>query len=81
MDVIRIRVASCLVCSHVHGRDSITSIYLDAKCHASLLSSFLLRNSLYCGVNEINSFQKLVGNIDKMTVATLGRQHQRSLAS
>ena len=46
--------------------------------HASLLSSFLLENSLYFGVNEIISFQKLVGNLDKMTVADLGRQHQRS---
>ena len=26
----------------------------DAKCHASLLSSFLLENSLYFGVHEIN---------------------------
>ena len=33
----------------------------DAKCHASLLSSFSLENSLYFGVNEIISFQKLVG--------------------
>ena len=49
--------------------------YLDAKRHASLLSSFLLENSLYFGVNEIISFQKLVGNLDKMTVANLGRQH------
>ena len=55
--------------------------YLDAKHHASLLSSFLLNNSLYFGVNEIISFQKLAGNLDKMTVANLGRQHQRSLDS
>ena len=54
----------------------------DAKRHASLLSSFLLENSLYLnGFNEIISFQKLVGNLDKMTVANLGRQHQRSLDS
>jgi hypothetical protein len=31
--------------------------------HASLLSSFLLENSLYFGVNEIIRFQKLVGNL------------------
>ena len=37
----------------------------DAKCHASLLSNFLLDNSLYFGVNEIISFQKLVGNLDR----------------
>ena len=46
-----------------------------------MLSSFLLENSLYFGVNEIISFQKLVGNLDKMTIANLGRQHQRSLDS
>ena len=32
-----------------------------AKCHASLSSSFLLEKSIYFGVNEIISFQKLVG--------------------
>ena len=53
----------------------------DAKRHASLLSNFLLDNSLHFGVNEIISFQKLVGNLDKMTVANLGRQHHRSLDS
>jgi hypothetical protein len=53
----------------------------DAQRHATLLSNFLLNNSLHFGVNEIISFQKLVGNLDKMTVATLGRQHQRSLNS
>ena len=31
----------------------------DAKRHASLLSNFLLENSLYFGVNEIITFQKL----------------------
>ena len=36
----------------------------DAKCHASLLSSFYLENSLYFGVNEIISLQKLVRNLD-----------------
>ena len=33
----------------------------DAKCHASLLSSFIIKNSLYFGVNKIISFQSLVG--------------------
>jgi hypothetical protein len=46
----------------------------------SLLSNFL-DNSLHFGVNEIISFQKLVGNLDKTTVANLGKQHQRSLNS
>ena len=46
-----------------------------------MLSSFLLQNSLYFGVNEIISFHKIIGNLDKMTVANLGRQHHRSLDS
>jgi hypothetical protein len=46
----------------------------DAKRHASFLSNFLLDNSLHFGVNVI-SFQKLVGNSSKMTIANLGRQH------
>ena len=50
----------------------------DAKRHASLLSNFLLDNSLHFGVNEMISFQKLIENLDKMTIANLGRQHQRS---
>ena len=45
----------------------------DAKRHAPLLSSFLLESYLYFGVNEIISFQKLVGNLHKMAVANLGR--------
>jgi hypothetical protein len=47
----------------------------DAKHHASLLSNFLLNNSFHFGANEIISFQKLVGNLDKMTIANLRRQH------
>jgi hypothetical protein len=53
---------------------------VDAKRRVSSLSNFL-DNSLHFGVNEIISFQKLVGNLDKMTVANLGKQHQRSLNS
>jgi hypothetical protein len=44
----------------------------DAKHHASLLSNILLDNSLHVGVNEFLSFQKLVGNLDKITIANLG---------
>ena len=68
---------SMLPCTHVIWYHQ----YLHAKRHASLLSSFLLEDSLYFGVNEITSFQKLVRNLDKMTVANLGRRHQRSLDS
>ena len=32
-------------------------------------------------VNTIISFQKLVGNLDKLTIANPGRQHHRSLSS
>ena len=53
----------------------------DGKRHASLLSNFLLNNSLNFGVNEVISFQKLVGNLDKLVVANLRRQHQKSLTS
>ena len=47
----------------------------DAKRHASLLYSFLLENSIYFGVNTIISFQKLIENLDKMTITKLGKQH------
>jgi hypothetical protein len=53
----------------------------DAKRHALLLSNFLLKNSLHFGVNKIINFHKLVGNLDKMIVANLRRQNQRSLNS
>ena len=42
----------------------------DAKRHALLLSSFFLNNSLHFDVNEIISFQKLVGNLNKMQLPT-----------
>ena len=53
----------------------------DAIRCASLLSNFLLNNSLHFGVNKILSFQKSIGNLDKMIVANLSRQNQRSLNS
>ena len=40
---------------------------------------FLLERSIYFGVNEILSFQKLLLNLNKMTVVNLDRQHHRSL--
>ena len=58
----------------------LTTIKLsDGKRHASLLSNFLLKNSLHVGVNEVINFQKVVGSLDKMTVANLGKKHERSL--
>jgi hypothetical protein len=52
-----------------------------AKRHIFVLFSLLLDYSLHFGDNEITSFQMLVGNLDKMTFAKLGRQHHRSLNS
>ena len=51
----------------------------NAKCHASLLPNFLLDNSLHIGVNEIIIIQKLIENLDKMTLGSLDRQNHRSL--
>ena len=45
----------------------------DARRHASLSSNFFIDNSLHFGVNEMICFKKLVGNLDKMTIAYLGR--------
>ena len=45
------------------------------------MSNFSSENSLHFGVNENISFQKIVGNLDKMIVANLGRQHQSSMNS
>ena len=53
----------------------------DVERQASLLSNFLLDNSIDFGVKEIISIQKLVGNLDKMTIVNLGRQYQRYLNS
>jgi hypothetical protein len=48
MDMVRVRVApSVLPSTQVMEYHQ----YLDAKRHTSLLSSFLLENSLYFGVN------------------------------
>ena len=40
------------------------------KRRASLLFTFLSENSLYFGVDEIISFQKVVGNLDKVQLLT-----------
>ena len=49
--------------------------------HHCCLVSYWRTLYIYLGVNEMISFQKLVGNLNKMIVANLGRQHQRSLDS
>ena len=111
MDMIRVQVASCLVCCRELSIDELVDATLGTnyaqdfdlnidlhstnvddvappiiqltmlECHASMLSSFLLENSLYFSVNEITSSQKSVGNLDKTKIANLGKQHHRSLDS
>ena len=69
---------------HLVGVDDVappTIRLCDAKRHASLLSSFLVENTLYFGVNEIISSHRSVRNSYKMTNANLGMQHQRSMDS
>ena len=61
-----------------HG-DMVSLVSCALSC--ILAVSDFVSNSLYFGVSEIISFQKLVGSLDDMTVANLGRQHQRSLNS
>ena len=80
MNMVMVRVASCLACCPVHGWHNITNILmLNVMHHCCLI--FLLENSLYFDINEIISFQKLVGNLNKMIKANLSKQHQRSLES
>ena len=80
MDMVRVRVASCLVCCLVHGWYSITNILVLNVMHHCCLMFY--KRTLYILVfDEIINFQKLEGNLDKMTIANLGRQQQRSLDS
>ena len=72
-----------LFCHPAHIRHKLHTIIKlsNAKRCTQLLSKFSSKNSLYFGVNEIISFQKLIGNLDKMTTTNLDRQHHRSLDS
>ena len=75
MDMVRVRVASYLVFCLVHEGYSITNILMLKVMHHCCIVSY--QRALYIsGVNEVISFQKLVGNLDKMAVANLGRQHR-----
>jgi hypothetical protein len=47
---------------------------LNVMHHCCLI--FLLDNSFNFGVNELISFQNLVGNLYKMTLVNLDMQHQ-----
>jgi hypothetical protein len=57
-----------------HG-DIVSPISCALSCILAVFN--FVSNSLYFGAIEIISFQTLVGNLDKMTVANLGRQHQK----
>jgi len=76
--MVRVRVASCLVCWLVHGWCSITNILMLNIMHQCCLVSYQII-LLHFGVNKMIIFQKLVRSLDKMTITNLGRQHQRSL--
>ena len=75
-NLTRIRVTSAD--GHGQGQSSLLpSMLLNVMPLCCLVS--YQRTLLYFGVTKISNFQKLIGNFDKMTVANLGRQHQRPL--
>jgi hypothetical protein len=53
----------------------------DVWHHASMLSHFLLNNSINFSVQNITNFKKVLGKLDKMGVANLNKQQQRTLDS
>ena len=46
-----------------------------------LVCCFVYKVDIVNDVNETISFQKLVGNLDKMITVNLGRQHHKTLDS
>jgi hypothetical protein len=50
---------------------------IDMRHHASMLS-FLLDNSVNFNVYDVTNFQKVLEKLDKMGVANLNRQQQRT---
>jgi hypothetical protein len=46
--------------------------------HASMLSHFLLNNSINFSVQDVTNFQKVLGKPDKMGAANLNKQQQRT---
>jgi hypothetical protein len=53
----------------------------DVRHHASMLSHFLLDNSLNFSIHDVTNFQKVLGKLDKIGVANLNRQQQGTLDS
>jgi hypothetical protein len=53
----------------------------DMRHHASMLSHFLLKNSVNFIVQDVTNFQKVLEKLDKMGVANLNKQQQRILNS
>jgi hypothetical protein len=80
MDMVRIGVAFCLALCLPHGWYSITNILMLNDMHHCCAVSYW--RTLYILVlMKLSISKKLVENLDKMTLANLGRQHQRSLDS
>jgi hypothetical protein len=46
-----------------------------------MLFHFLLNNSINFSVQDVTNFQKVIGKLDKMGVAILNKQQQRTLDS
>ena len=50
----------------------------DTQHHASMLSHFLLNNSVNFSVQDVTNFQKVLRKLDKMGVANHNKQQQRT---
>jgi hypothetical protein len=53
----------------------------NARHYASMLSHFLLNNSVNFSAQDVINFFKVLGKLDKMGVANLNKQQQRTLDS
>jgi hypothetical protein len=54
---------------------------INGQNHASMLSHFLLNSSINSRVQDVTTFQKVLGMLDKMDVANLNKQQQGTLDS
>jgi hypothetical protein len=53
----------------------------NVRHHASMLFHFLLNTSINFSIQDVTNFQKKKGKLDKMGVANLNKQQQRTLDS
>jgi hypothetical protein len=51
---------------------------INSRHHASMLSHFLLNNLVNFSIQDEPNFQKVLGKLDKMGVANLNKQQQRT---